>query len=110
MRPQFFFALLPLTLAPVAAQSVTGTIIGTVIDPSGAAVARAAVTLTQPAMGLERKATTAENGAFAFPALAPGEYRISVKLEGFKQFERRNLNLTASETLSTGEMQLQVAT
>ncbi|MBL8178295.1 MAG: carboxypeptidase regulatory-like domain-containing protein, partial [Bryobacterales bacterium] len=97
-----------LVCASAHAQSVTGTIVGAVIDPTGLPIARAAVTLTQTTTSLERRADTAENGAFAFPSLAPGVYTLTVKQEGFKQAERRNLNLTASETLTTGEIQLQV--
>ena len=90
------------------AQSVTGTILGNVLDPSGLAIPRAEVTLTQPATALERRTTTAENGSFAFPSLAPGPYNIAVKLEGFKQAERRALNLSASETLTVGDILMQV--
>ena len=90
------------------AQSVTGTILGNVLDPSGLAIPRAEVALTQPATALERRTTTAENGSFAFPSLAPGAYNITVKLEGFKQAERRAINLSASETLSVGDILMQV--
>jgi hypothetical protein len=89
-------------------QSVTGTVIGTVLDPTGLSVARADVLLIQTSTGFERRTVTADNGSFAFPSLAPGAYRLVVKREGFKQAERRNLNLTASETLTVGDIQLQV--
>ncbi|MBS1826267.1 MAG: carboxypeptidase regulatory-like domain-containing protein, partial [Acidobacteria bacterium] len=94
--------------ASAYAQSVTGTIVGAVIDPTGLPIARASVTLTQPSTSFERRANTAENGSFAFPSLSPGSYNLTVKQDGFKQSERRNLNLTASETLTTGDIQLQV--
>ena len=100
--------LLSLVALSLPAQSVTGTIVGTVVDPSGLAVGKADVTLVQPATGLERRTTTAETGSFAFPALSPGQYNLTVKRDGFKQSERRNLNLTASETLTVGDVQLQV--
>lgn len=90
------------------AQTSTGTIVGSVLDPSGLAIGGAEVTLTNPAMGFERRATTADKGSFAFPSLTPGEYRLSVKREGFKTAERRNLNLTVSETLTVGEVKLEV--
>jgi Carboxypeptidase regulatory-like domain/TonB-dependent Receptor Plug Domain len=90
------------------AQSITGTIVGTVLDQSGLVVSQAEVVLTQASTGLERRVSTLENGGFTFTSLAPGEYRLVVKREGFKQAERRNLNLTASETLSVGDIQLQV--
>lgn len=105
---QAFSVLFCLVPSSVYAQSVTGTIVGTVLDPSGLTIARAEVTLTQPATALERRTVTAENGSFAFPSLAPGSYNLIVKQEGFKQAERRNLNLSASETLSAGDIQLQV--
>lgn len=97
-----------LAALPMWAQSVTGTIVGTVSDPTGLAVTAADVTLTHVSTGLERHALSAENGSFAFPSLPPGEYRIAVRLSGFKQAERSNLRLTASETLSLGEIQLQI--
>ena len=90
------------------AQSITGTIVGTVLDPSGLSIARAEVTLSQPSTALNRRTNTAENGSFAFPSLAPGAYNITVKLEGFKQSERLAINLSASETLSVGDIALQV--
>ncbi len=101
-------ALCALFAASAYSQSVTGAIVGTVLDPSGLAIARADVTLVQPSTGFSRRSATAENGSFAFPGLAPGQYRLQISREGFKQAERRNLNLTASETLSAGEIQLQV--
>ena len=90
------------------AQTSTGTIVGSVLDPSGLAIGGAEVTLTNPAMGFERRATTADKGSFAFPSLTPGEYRLSVKREGFKTAERRKLKLTVSETLTVGEVKLEV--
>jgi hypothetical protein len=102
IAPVFFAA----SLAP--AQSVTGTIVGAVFDPSGAAVSQAGVVLKQPATGLERRTVTAENGAFAFASVAPGEYQLLVRRDGFKQAERKNLNLTASERLSVGDIVLEI--
>lgn len=90
------------------AQSVTGTISGDVLDPTGLPISRAEVILSQPATALERRTVTAENGAFAFPALVPGVYKLTVKQAGFKQAERSNLNLSASERLSVGQIQMEV--
>jgi hypothetical protein len=93
----------------LAAQTVTGVISGSVLDPSGLPIARADVTLTQPATGFERRTTSGENGSFVFAGVDPGQYKIAVKRDGFKQAERRNLNLTASGRLAVGEIQLQVS-
>ncbi|MBI4909597.1 MAG: carboxypeptidase regulatory-like domain-containing protein [Acidobacteria bacterium] len=108
MRTLLLLLAVSLLVPYTHAQSVTGTIVGTVVDPTGLAVSRADVVLAQPATAFERRTITAENGSFAFPSLAPGAYNLTVKREGFKQVERRNLNLTASETLTTGDIQLQV--
>ncbi|MBI3684009.1 MAG: carboxypeptidase regulatory-like domain-containing protein [Acidobacteria bacterium] len=94
--------------AALSAQTITSTIVGTVVDPTGLAVGAAEVALIQPSTGFERRTATAENGSFAFPSLAPGEYRIAVRRDGFKTAERRNLNLTAAETLTLGEIRLEV--
>lgn len=57
---------------PSFAQIVTGTIAGTVRDPSGLAVARAGVTLRQTTTGRERNTITSENGDFALAGLDAG--------------------------------------
>ena len=100
--------LLILAGAVLYAQTITGTIVGTVSDPGGLAIAGADVTLAHPATGLERRVATGENGGFVFTSVGPGEYRLTVKREGFKTAERKNLNLTASETLAAGDIRLEV--
>jgi hypothetical protein len=92
----------------LSAQSVTGTIVGTVSDPTGLPISGAEIALRQPSTGLERQVTTAENGSFAFISLAPSEYTITIKRDGFKTTERRSLNLTAAETLALGDIRLQI--
>jgi len=90
------------------AQTITGTIIGTVKDPSNLPVAGAKVTLTQVSTGLERESTTNERGDFVFASLQPGEYKVAVTASGFKRLEQRSVELSASETLSVGELVLEV--
>ena len=92
----------------VHGQTSTGVIVGNVSDPGGLAVGGAEVILVQPSTGLERRANTAENGSFAFPSLVPGEYQIRIQRQGFKTAERRNLNLTSSETLAVGDIVLDI--
>ncbi len=103
-----FLGCLLLMGVGVWGQSTTGTIVGTVSDPSGLMIPGAEVLLVHPATGFERQTVSSEAGSFALPSLAPGEYRLTVKKEGFKTSERRNLNLSASETLSVGEVRLEV--
>ncbi|MBL8229170.1 MAG: carboxypeptidase regulatory-like domain-containing protein [Bryobacterales bacterium] len=102
------FAALLLFVLPLVSQTITSTITGSVSDSSGLPVAGATVTLIHPATGYERRAATSETGAFVFASVAPGEYRVTVQQEGFKVAERRNLNVTSSETLGLGDIRLEV--
>ena len=76
----FCFLLLVLT-APLAlnAQQYSGTITGTVSDPSGAAVAGAAVTATNTGNNASYSTTTSEQGVYSFAQLPVGMYNIVVK-------------------------------
>jgi len=93
---------------PALAQSVSGTITGTVADASGGVVAGASVTLTNERTTDARTTTTGDNGDFQFVAVQPGVYTIRVEARGFRGFERRNNNLTASEQLALGRIELSV--
>jgi len=90
------------------AQSVTGTITGTVKDSSDSAVIGATVTLTQVATGSERQASTDIRGDFVFSSVAPGKYRIGATSTGFKRYERTGINLSAAATLRVGDIVLEV--
>src|SRR5450631_3259013 len=57
--------------APLLAQVTSGTIFGTVKDPTGAMVEDASVTIANPANGITRKVVTGSDGAFAAPNLYP---------------------------------------
>ena len=103
------FLLVALLVTPGAfAQSITGSVVGTVVDTSEAVVPGASVTLTQQATGAERKAETSELGRFVFSSVQPGAYTLSIEAEGFKRLELSNINLTAAETLPLGNIALEV--
>src|SRR6266496_3233111 len=78
--------LLPMVL--LAQNATTGAISGTVTDPSDAVVANAAVTLTNTGTGVSSNSVTNSNGAFGFPLLIPGNYKITVKQQGFRTTEQ----------------------
>jgi len=94
--------------ASLAAQTITGTITGSVVDSSSLPMAGVSVTLTQTATGAERQAKTNERGDFVFSSLQPGEYALTLKQSGFKTLERRSLMLSASGTLAVGALALDV--
>ena len=71
--------------APTAlAQAVYGSIIGTVTDPSGAAVANAKVTATSQTKNTVTEATSNESGNYAVTHLIPDVYTIRILGQGFK--------------------------
>src|ERR1044071_1298459 len=65
------------------AQTTQGRIIGTIRDQNAAAVVGAKVTVTNPATGLQRTTTTANNGVFQVNALPPGIYQLQAEQPGF---------------------------
>ena len=80
--------LLVICLSPVGAQTVDTAILGTLLDPQGAPVAGATVTITQPSTGLSHTASTSPEGTFEIRYLVPGEYVVEIHAAGFRG-ERR---------------------
>jgi hypothetical protein len=81
------------------AQSVRGTILGTVTDASGAVVHGAKVTATQTATGLTRTEITSDSGEYAIPQLPVGPYTIAVEQAGFKKTDRTGIELRVDDKL-----------
>jgi Carboxypeptidase regulatory-like domain len=74
-----------LSALPVWAQSInTGTVGGTITDPSGAVVSSAKVTLTDRATNSARTTSTNEVGHYFFANINPGEYDLTVSKPGFE--------------------------
>ncbi len=65
------------------AQSGQADVQGTVTDPTGSVVAGAAVVLTNKDSGNKRTVTTAADGRYSFPTVAPGTYSITVTAASF---------------------------
>ena len=74
-----------LTAATVWAQSVgnSGSINGTVVDPTGAVVPKATVEIRNPVSGFDRSTTTDASGKFAFTNIPFNPYHLVVTAEGF---------------------------
>ncbi|MGD9590324.1 MAG: TonB-dependent receptor [Pyrinomonadaceae bacterium] len=75
----------------------TGSMSGTVTDQNGALVGGATVTARNNATGAERVATTSSAGLFAFEALQPGSYTITVENTGFKKYVATNNNVAVAQ-------------
>ncbi len=68
------------------AQTGTSRATGQVLDPTGAAVAGASVTLTNEATGVSFATVTTTAGTYVFEGVQPGRYKITVQMKGFKTF------------------------
>jgi Carboxypeptidase regulatory-like domain/TonB dependent receptor/TonB-dependent Receptor Plug Domain len=92
-------ALAALTADVVRAQTPgTGAISGVVVDPSGAAVGNAKVTIADREIHIERSVTTAADGSFRCSLLPLGAYSITVNAAGFAQEDLPAVAVLASET------------
>src|SRR6476659_3190731 len=109
MRSNSLPVLVLLVASSAGAQTVTGTIHGLVIDPSGAVVPRATVTAASQATGFTRSAETDGEGSYLLTFLPLGAYRVDVRSPGFERTIRDGIEVRADErvrldfTLSVGE-------
>jgi len=75
----------------------TGAIAGTVIDPSGALVPRAAVVVYSQATGVERDLTADAQRNFSVPFLTPGNYDLKDRVSGFQPLILKNVQVQITE-------------
>jgi uncharacterized protein YfiM (DUF2279 family) len=82
-----------------AAQALAqeATVLGTVTDPSGAAVPNAAITVTNTDTGLSRSLTTNGDGQFVAPDLHIGKYTVRAEAAGFKVSEKKDIVLAVGD-------------
>jgi Carboxypeptidase regulatory-like domain len=84
-----------------AQTTTTGELAGTVTDPSGAILTSASVTLTNVATGAKQITQTNSTGAYRFPLLQPGSYRVSAVSTGFQGIDKTTtVGLGASVTVN----------
>src|SRR6202043_1839612 len=106
LRAFVLFALSAVLGTNVLAQS-TAALSGTVSDPTGAVIASAKVIATNQATGVESTTQTDTGGAYLFPSLPIGIYRIQVTAPGFQSAIVANLRLDVA-TAVTQNIQLSV--
>lgn len=97
------------TAGSARAQTVTGSLFGTLTDASGARLPGVSVMVTSPQLitGQEVRQSSAD-GQYRFPTLPPGTYAISFELPGFQTVQRENVVLLAGQSLAV-DARLQVA-
>ncbi|HJW13626.1 MAG TPA: TonB-dependent receptor, partial [Thermoanaerobaculia bacterium] len=90
------------------AEATTGVIEGTVVDPTGAALPGASVSLRNTATNFEQTQTTNRQGRFRGLLLPLGPYRVTVSLQGFATLVREGITLGVGQTISL-DLKLEVS-
>ena len=95
---KYAFLAMLLVALPVLAQSPTGTIAGSITDPSGSAIAGATVTVTEDATSVSRSVKTDNDGRYSVPFVSPGTYRVKVEMKGFRPEEQTGIQVEVAGT------------
>jgi hypothetical protein len=95
------------SILPVAGQTSLGGVNGTVTGGTGAVIPVSTVRLTAVTTGIEVTAQTNESGYFAFVNVRPGDYALSVELQGFRSVRVPAFNVAVGQTV-TQNITLQV--
>ena len=103
------FAVLTIGLlaAPLNAQVLYGSIVGVVQDASGSTIPAATVSIVNKDTNLTRETVSNENGEYTLPNLQPGRYDVKVGLQGFREFVKTNVPVTAGQ-VSRVEARLEI--
>ena len=84
--------------APLMGQAVNATLLGSVTDSSGAAVANAKVTIAETNTGISHTSQTNDSGNYVFPDLPPGTYAVTAEQSGFKRASRTGIDVIVNTT------------
>ena len=84
---------------PALGSGPTGSITGTVTDPSGAVVPKAHITVLNEATNAVRNADTNDTGDFTVALLPPGRYRVTAEGAGFRRSIFNDVNVDVDQTV-----------
>jgi len=96
------------------AQIDTATIVGTVVDQSGAVLPGVTVTATQDTTGISTTTTTNASGQYVFPGVRIGVYTVTAELSGFRRAARSDVRVNVQDRaavdfrLSVGDLSEEV--
>src|SRR5690242_14287049 len=109
MKKRIRIAFVAIVVTPLLSHAQgLGSIVGTVTDPSGGAIASAKITAKEAATGFEREATTDQQGYYVIPSLRPAAYIVSIEAKGFN-VSKQSVTLLADQALTVNG-QLKVGT
>lgn len=103
-----FLIVLVCSGIPVFAQGTNGSLTGQVTDPSGAAVAKASVTLTNLNTNYPQTTTTDDSGIYLFKLIPPGSYSLKINDKGFAEYVQTGIVMNANVN-ATQNVQLKVS-
>ena len=111
-RTALFLAIGAILFAPLASgqNSNTGEIKGSVMDPSGAVVPGAGVSIKNLQTGVVTQTTTNQSGLYDVPFLAPGNYTITFSKEGFRGSVREGIVLQIETVEISATLQVGTST
>ncbi|HVG37832.1 MAG TPA: carboxypeptidase regulatory-like domain-containing protein [Pyrinomonadaceae bacterium] len=92
------FSLVAAFVISAPAQVTTGNVRGTVLDPNGAAVPNANVTITNPTTNVSQTAQSTSQGEYQFNNLPAGEYTIKVEATGFSSLTVNDVRVLLNQT------------
>lgn len=100
-------AVLMLAIGHVHAQIDTGSITGTVKDPSGAVVPGAQCTVTNTETGIAQQQKTTSAGAYVFGGLKAGTYNLKVVAHGFQEYDLNGIEVHV-QNIATADVALHI--
>jgi carboxypeptidase family protein len=101
-------AIVVLAATPLRAQITTGTVAGSVKDPTGLAIPGVTVVLTSDTRGTKSAPViTNETGDYVFANVTPDTYTVDVALEGFKAAKRTGIIVTGGDRVGLGSIVLE---
>jgi hypothetical protein len=99
-RAGLTMTLVILCAASAAAQTTLGRLSGSVLDSSGAALPGATITLTNASTNQVQTAVAGENGAYVFPQVPVGSYKVEFTLQGFKTATYNDVTVNVGQEYS----------
>ena len=99
IRKLLIGAILPLIPLSLLAQGTAGTIVGRALDPSGAVIRDASVSVKNLGTNETRSVVTNPDGQYTVPLLPPGTYGVTVKAAGFSESYTGHVVIQVDQTV-----------
>jgi Carboxypeptidase regulatory-like domain len=110
LRRMLSRACLLFVLPAITSAQGSGTISGTIADPSGAGIPSAKITITEVSTGISRTGFSGTEGYYLLNSLRPTEYVLSASAPGFRDFTQKGITLLADQSIALNvSLQLGVA-